>query len=84
MIFLADTEANIAIIVPLTSNLQALRFPHTIEVKPTNVNGLAVDSIALVFQVRAIDKKRFQKKIGKAHSSTINELNRILKKLLGI
>ena len=40
VIILAETEADISIIVPLTSNLQALRFPHTIEIKSSKRNGL--------------------------------------------
>lgn len=82
VIVLAETEANIAIIVPFTSNLQALRFPHTIKVKPSKVNGLTSISVALVFQVRAIDKKRLKNKIGELENSTLNELDIILKKVL--
>ncbi len=84
VVVLAETEANVAIIVPFTSNLQALRFPHTIEVKPTEKNGLINISIALVFQVRAIDKKRLKNKIGELDNSTLNEMDPILKKILGL
>ena len=81
---LAETEANIAIIVPFTSNLQALRFPSTIEVKPSKTNGLTAISVALVFQMRAIDKKRLKKKIGNAEESVLKEINAMLKNLLNI
>ena len=81
-LILAETEANIAIVVPLTSNLQALRFLNTIEVKPSKLNGLSEISIALVFQVRAIDKKRLVHKIGELESSTLKEIDLALKKIL--
>lgn len=84
VIILAETEVNIAIIVPLTSNLQALRFPHTIEVKPTKRNGLSAISIVLVFQVRAIDKMRLKKKIGDLEMMILNELDQSLKRLLNL
>lgn len=84
VIVLAETEADIAIIVPFTSNLQALRFPHTIEVKPCKENGLKDISVALIFQVRAIDKKRLKKKIGELGNSTLREVDTILKKILGL
>lgn len=83
-IILAETDANIAIVIPLTSNLQALRFLNTIEIKPSKMNGLATTSAALVFQVRAIDKKRLQRKTGEVESSTIKEIDVTLKKLLSL
>ncbi len=49
VILITETKANIAIIIPFTSNLQALRFPHTIEVKPSGKNGLSDISVALLF-----------------------------------
>ncbi len=41
VIIMADTEANISIIIPFTSNIQALRLPHTIEVEASKENGLS-------------------------------------------
>jgi len=82
VIILAETEANIAIIIPFTSNLQALRFPNTIEVKPSKGNGLTAFSVALVFQIRAIDKKRLKRKIGELENPNLEEINLILKRIL--
>lgn len=81
-VILAETDANIAIVIPLTSNLQALRFLNTIEVKPTSTNGLSEISAALVFQVRAIDKKRLRHKIGELESSALKEIDISLKQIL--
>ena len=81
-IVLSETEANIAVVIPLTSNVQALRFPHTIEIKPSDKNGLSVVSVALTFQIRAIDKKRFKKKIGELEDKTMNKVNTSLRKIL--
>ena len=84
VIVFADTEVNIAIIVPLTSNIQALRFPNTIEVKPSKINGLTALSIALVFQVRAIDKKRLKNKIGVLEPLILKEADTLLKRILNL
>ena len=84
VIVIAETKANIAVVIPFTSNVQALRFPHTIEVKPTKENGLTAISIALVFQIRAIDKNRIQKKIGELESSTLKKVDIFLRKLLKV
>lgn len=44
------------IVIPLSSALTALRFPGTASVKATQSSGLRTDSVALVFQIRAIDR----------------------------
>jgi len=80
-IILTDTDFEITIIIPITSNIQALRFPYTLEIKPSKSNGLKINSIALVFQIRAIDKKRLIKKIGMAENSIMRHIDEIIKKL---
>jgi len=83
-LILADTEANIAVVVPLTSNVQALRFSHTLEIKPSKLNGLSAFSIALIFHIRAIDKSRLKKKIGDIESHYLAKISEMLKTLLGL
>jgi mRNA interferase MazF len=51
-------------IVPVTSSLGALRFPFTVRIEPSVLNGLMLLSVAMVFQMRAIDRKRIIRKIG--------------------
>ena len=84
VIIITDTKSNIAIVIPFTSNIQALRFPYTIEVEPSEENGLNVKSVALIFQIRAIDKKRLKSKIGKLENNIINKIDKMLRDLLQI
>lgn len=51
-------------IVPVTSSLGALRFPLTVRIEPSQLNGLTLPSVAMVFQMRAIDRKRIIRKFG--------------------
>ena len=81
-VIVAELGLNIAVIIPLTSNLQALQFPYTIEINPSKNNGLKTVSIALVFHIRAIDKKRIKSKIGDLEEAKIIEVNQMMKKLL--
>ncbi|MBW8048876.1 MAG: type II toxin-antitoxin system PemK/MazF family toxin [Cytophagales bacterium] len=83
-LILSVLEANIVIILPFTSNLQALRFPHTIEIKLSNKNGLNSNSIALVFQIRAIDKKRLKNKIGTLETKIIQRINTMIIDILNL
>lgn len=70
------------IVVPLTANQSASRFMGTFRVKKSPTNGLTDDSIALVFQIRAIDKKRIKTQIGKFSSGELEELKKHLKSLI--
>jgi len=47
---LSDVIASLTLIIPRTSNIQALRFPHTLEIDPPKRNGLKNLSVALVLQ----------------------------------
>ncbi|SLM32747.1 Putative transcriptional modulator of MazE/toxin, MazF (sequence-specific endoribonuclease which cleaves mRNA to inhibit protein synthesis) [Desulfamplus magnetovallimortis] len=51
-------------VVPVTSNLYALRFAFSVRIEPSAENGLTMPSVVMVFQMRAIDKERIIKKIG--------------------
>ena len=82
VILLADTCASVVIGIPCTTNMRALRFPHTVSVVPSIKSGLAQDSIALVLQIRAIDKKRLEKKVGVLDKSVLRQIERELRRLL--
>ena len=81
-LILADTKANLVTVIPLTSNLEALRFPYTVEIKSSDKNGLENDSIALLFQLQAIDKRRMIKKIGSLEKYYVEEINKRLRSML--
>jgi mRNA interferase MazF len=59
-----EKQLSTVLIIPLTSQLAAQTFSGTFLIPPDGENGLAKDSVALVFQLRAIDKKRLRRKIG--------------------
>lgn len=62
-------------IAPVTSNLSASRFAFSVEVKPSKENGLTQTSIVMVFQMRAIDKSRIIKKVGKLSDEDLEKVN---------
>jgi len=71
-------------VAPITSNLSAARFPHTITVSPTQANGLSIDSVVMVFQLRALDTRRFVRRLGHLSVSEIATIDGILPALLGL
>lgn len=84
IVIVADTQTTVAIVIPCTSNLRALQLPATLLIEPSPTNGLKTSSIALILQLRAIDKKRLKKKIGIIERFTIKEINKGLKQLLDL
>ncbi|MEA2074273.1 MAG: type II toxin-antitoxin system PemK/MazF family toxin [Euryarchaeota archaeon] len=85
-IILQEDEYNLptVLIVPLTTKMKALDFAGTILIKSDDRNHLDRESIALAFQLRAIDRKRLSKKIGKLRVDQITKLQSLIKELLGI
>jgi mRNA-degrading endonuclease toxin of MazEF toxin-antitoxin module len=78
-----STRVPTVLIVPLTSQLDALRFPGTVFVEPDADNGLRRASVALAFQLTAIDQRYLRDRAGKVSRSVINELFSALDELAG-
>ena len=71
------------VVVPFTSAQATLRFPGTLAVQPDGRNGLAVPSVALLFQVTAIDKTNCLQPLGVLNPATLDQLFAELDKLTG-
>ena len=72
------------LVVPFTTQIRASNFPFTFVVEPDLTNNLTSKSVALVFQLRAIDKKRLKNKLGSLRSNDIQTLKQNLEKILKI
>lgn len=64
----------IVLLIPFTGTLNSGRFPYTTKIEKNNINKLDDDSIALVFQMKAVSKSRFKYKRGKLSSSKYDEI----------
>jgi mRNA interferase MazF len=71
------------LIVPLTSQLDALRFPGTVLVEASQQNGLRHNSVALVFQLTAVDKRYIFEPLGKASDAVMAQIWSALDALTG-
>jgi mRNA-degrading endonuclease toxin of MazEF toxin-antitoxin module len=81
---LAMTDTSIVIAIPLTSNTEALRFSHTLLLPASKGNGLAEDSVALLFHLRAIDMRRIVEISGRLAPLILTDIDRRLRKLLSL
>jgi mRNA interferase MazF len=73
----------LVLVVPLTTAGAAMRFAGTALIRPTAENGLRQASVAMVFQLRAIDRRRIQERIGGIGEAVLNEIFAELDKLTG-
>ncbi len=77
-------HVKMAIIIPCTTTQECSKFAHTHNLFPTTKNGLSEDSIALVFQMTSIDKKRLIKKLGELDQEDITCIGALLKDMLRV
>jgi mRNA interferase MazF len=80
----SGTNLPTLMIVPLTGQLSALRYPYTIRVEPSNANGLTQPSVLLVFQLRAIDRRRIIGTIGRLEQEYLEQLEAEMRRLLSL
>src|SRR5262247_3085176 len=77
-----ETRLPTVLIIPLTSRLTAQTFPGTLTIQPDAENNLNMPSIALAFQLRAIDKRRLKRRIGRLSSALLAQVHQTMKELL--
>ncbi len=62
------------LVVPLTSQQDALRFPGTVYIEADVANGLRRASVALVFQLAAVDKRFVAARLGSISATVVRAL----------
>jgi mRNA-degrading endonuclease toxin of MazEF toxin-antitoxin module len=60
--------------IPLTTRMDALRFPGTVTIRPDTRNGLRRPSVALVFQISAIDRRHIGSQLGYVGDEIMREI----------
>ena len=73
----------LVLVVPLTGEMAASRFAATLLIQPDAHNGLTLLSVALVFQTRGLDKRRFLHRLGVLDASTLAQIFVLLDSLMG-
>lgn len=69
-------------VAPITSNLKADRFRFTVKIEPSATNGLTQPSIIMIFQMRAIDKDRIIKKLGRLSTDELERVDAEIREML--
>jgi mRNA interferase MazF len=86
VVIAVQPQTNFSFVVSLTSNQDALKFPYSHRITCTSGNGLSVDSIALVFQMRSLTMSagRFLFKMGSIEQEHFNSVKALIKDYLQI
>ena len=71
------------LVVPFTSQQAAVRFPGTLVVQPDASNGLTVPSVALGFQLQALDRHDCLQLLGVLDAQTLDQILALLDGLTG-
>ena len=84
IIQVGKATANLAtvVVVPFTSNKKSLNFFGSVLVAATALNGLDCDSIALIQQLRTIDKNRIRRTVGKLSADDLSKIEAVVRELL--
>lgn len=77
------SKINTVIIVPLTTNLALAEAPGNVFLEKEE-SGLTKDSVLVVSQLSAIDKKRLIEFAGKIEKQTLEEVEEGIKLVLGM
>jgi len=71
------------IVVAITSQINKAKLPTHVEIKSTDY-GLPKDSVLLLEQIRTIDKRRLEEKIGHVTEDIMDKVNEALLVSLGL
>lgn len=74
----------LVLVVPITGQTAASRFPGSIEIAPTPENGLTLPSVAMAFQLRALDRARFVRRLGMLSDEDFAAVCGEVKRLTGL
>ena len=76
-------DTPVILVVPLSSRQMAQRFDATCVFEPNQSNGLSSTSVALVFQLRALDRSRLRRRVGYLTEGDFELVMKELDKLVG-
>ncbi len=79
-----NPNLEISTIIPLTSNLNANRFPNTHLIRRNAKNGLKSNSVALIFHMRSLSYIRFKDKLGAINEPNMNKIKELIRDYLNL
>jgi len=82
VVMAVHTQTEMYMVVPLTSNMDANRFPNTCDIPRSTRNQLYMESVAMIFQMRCLCQDRFIHKIGILEKTHFDRIGTLIKNFL--
>ena len=79
-----SAEGGVSLLIPLSANAARAQFKGTAHIKPSTKNKLIKPSVALVFQLRAVDSRRLLSRIGTLSTKEKHTVNKVLRSITTI
>jgi mRNA-degrading endonuclease toxin of MazEF toxin-antitoxin module len=70
----ASSRLPTVLLIPLTTQLDALRFPGTVLIETDAENGLRRASVALVFQLTVLDRRLMGERLGQISNDVLQNI----------
>ena len=80
---IANRHSPITIVAAITSQFDEPLYPTELLIRSAE-GGLSVDSVALLNQIRSIDRQRLVKRLGSVKTDTLERIDRAIQLSLGI
>lgn len=74
----------VIMVVPFSSQLEALRFPACVRIESSKLNGLTSPSVAMGFQLRAADRVRFANRLCVLAPTDLQSVDDALRRLMDL
>lgn len=84
LILSVHRQANVCMVIPLTSNQDTLRFPYSYGIDCSTTNGLTCRSVALIYQMRCLTSSRLLRKLGDIEPNHFQRIIALVKNYLNI
>ena len=84
VIIAKQEQVGLVVIIPLTTTKGVIRFSSTLEIKRSDINHLKEDSVAMIFQDRAISVGRLTTKRGFLEDHYFSDILKLLATYLGL
>ena len=81
---ISNRVSGVTIVAPITSTVRFPLNPVQVLLPSDQTTGLAVVSVALLNQVRAVDRSRLVKRPGKIHTPTLDQVDEAIRISLGL
>jgi mRNA interferase MazF len=80
---IGNRYSSTTIVAPITSSLSAKVYPTEVRI-PAGTDGLTKDSSILLNQIKAIDKRRLERRMGQLDETTMHQVNQAITISLGL